>query len=107
MTEEERQREIRPRVAEKGVEPQDGELTLASYYVGIYWQIIRRAVFKMWNFKCAFCPKDAAQLHHGGGYEQLGDEDIRTLIPLCRFHHALFHGRINGNVNGSGKKDSA
>lgn len=61
------------------------------------WQDTRKRALKRANFSCQLCNSNNQQLDvHHRTYENLGEEDNRDLIVLCRDCHSKFHNKING-----------
>lgn len=55
------------------------------------WSAKRDEVFKHYGRKCALCGStDRLQVHHRS-YENLGNEKLKQLIPLCEPCHTLSH----------------
>lgn len=57
------------------------------------WKAKRAMILNMWGNRCALC-NEGGELHlHHRTYERKGNEDPFGLIPLCKKHHEIFHGK--------------
>jgi len=57
------------------------------------WRKKRKEVLELYGNMCMMCGKFSKHLHiHHLNYENLGNESLSDLIPLCRKCHKLLHG---------------
>ena len=62
-----------------------------AYLKSPEWQATRRKVFKLYGYRCDQCGS-AKNLHiHHITYENLGEEQISDLVPLCEECHKKLH----------------
>lgn len=66
-----------------------------EYLKSKHWQDIRHKVFKEYGYRCDLCgsPKNL-RVHHIT-YENLGEEQISDLVPLCEDCHKNLHDPKN------------
>jgi hypothetical protein len=67
--------------------------TYNDYLQSEGWKAKRNMILNMWGNRCALC-NEGGELHlHHRTYERKGNEDPYDLIPLCKKHHEMFHGK--------------
>lgn len=59
-----------------------------------YWEGVRGAVMAYHGRRCAFCGKEAAEVHHIRPRAYGGTDQPRNLMPLCRECHEEVHRRL-------------
>lgn len=62
-----------------------------TYLKSSHWQEIRKKVFKEYGYRCDQCGSTKNLHIHHITYENLGEEDISDLVPLCENCHKKLH----------------
>jgi hypothetical protein len=62
------------------------------------WKAKRNMILNMWGNRCALC-NEGGELHlHHRDYSRVGNEEVTDVIPLCKKHHEIFHGKSTESV---------
>ncbi|MDU5111970.1 MAG: HNH endonuclease signature motif containing protein [Clostridium sp.] len=65
-----------------------------EYLNGEHWKEIRLKALDRAGNRCQLCCKtDNLNVHHNT-YENIGNEDLKDLVVLCRECHAKFHDKL-------------
>lgn len=67
------------------------KLSYIEYLQSNYWKVKRRLALGRSKFRCQLCNSDKKLNVHHRSYDDLGEEDIRDLITLCKECHEKFH----------------
>jgi hypothetical protein len=59
------------------------------------WQVVKKRVMESNLGACLFCDKNADDIHHVLGQKE--DRASKYLIPVCKNHYSIFHGRNLAN----------
>lgn len=75
-----------------------------KYLKSKWWKNFKKEYFKRYEKRCAECESiKNIHLHHVN-YSRLGCEEFTDVVALCRFCHAIEHGRLESLIRNVKKK---
>lgn len=67
-------------------------MTYSEYLASDHWQLVKEKAASRPNYKkCEFCSSTEVELHHTSYKWIFTHDELRTIISLCRDHHAEVH----------------
>lgn len=69
-----------------------GGMTYDEYLDSDHWRLVKQKAASRPNYKkCEFCSSTDVELHHTSYKWLFTKDELRTIISLCRTHHAEVH----------------